>query len=194
MVIENLIIVIIALVVLFIFRIEISIFVIRWINKVFPSLNIEEPAVSSMDGQVDIWLFLVSAIVVAVMIIILRVVECMVSKKYRKEQARVREEIFENRRMFFEEVSIADKDAMEILLKQVKIVVLDEPVVENHYHHRNSTSDKNRWGVYVGRFFLKCDFTVATYRCVKLLRANGIYIKPDFACIYEKEEGIADKI
>lgn len=73
------------------------------------------------------------------------------------------------------------------LLEQVEeITLLPETVEENHYHHARSTYDKSKWGVYIGRYFLKCNCTVKTFRCVKLLRLNGIPVAYDDKCIYEK--------
>ena len=105
--------------------------------------------------------------------------DAILSIKYRKEAKAYQER---------KEAFLAEINMPELLKEVSDIVILEESVKENYYHHPRSTENALEWGVYVGKFFLRCHCTVATFRCVKMLRNNGIPIKHDSTCIYEKEE------
>lgn len=170
-----------------IFRDEISFYYSRILSRFFPELKVEEPpAISNFEKGVLI-VFVAAMVLFIIGYIVNIILGYKASERYEEELVKTKKELAEKREALLKELSL-DKTDAETLLKQVqRIEVLAEPVAENFYHHKNSTSDRNKWGVYVGRYFLKCNCTVETYRCVKLLRANGIWVKCDTTCIYEKD-------
>ncbi|MBR4085901.1 MAG: hypothetical protein IKK33_16630 [Lachnospiraceae bacterium] len=189
--IENLLIMLILVVLVIVFRDEISFYYLRILSRFFPELQVEEPATFSAFEKGVLIVLIVAVILLIIGSVLNIILGRKASKRYKEELARFQREQEEKRVVLLKELSL-DKTDAETLLKQVqKIEILSEPVAENFYHHRNSTDDRDKWGVYIGRYFLKCNCTVETYRCVKLLRARGIGVKYDTTCIYEKDvEGV----
>ncbi len=184
---ETFIIWMVMVVILLVFKDEIMLCIGRFLIRFFPELepeldNVVSPSLSLFEKGV-----LIFFIVLFVLFAIGCIINAIRENREDKRAAVYREEQEEVRQMFLSEFAL-DKDIFEKSLKEiVSIKLLSEPVKENFYHYRNTTDSRSQWGVYIGRYFLRCNFTLQTIRLAKLLRANGIEVKRDLNCSFDKE-------
>ncbi len=135
----------------------------------------------------------IAAIVLFIFFVLLAIVNYIkdnkASKRQDEERAKLKREEEERRLLFFKDFPLNEDDLGKLFKEVQEIIVLDESVKENYYIHANSKKKRAEWGVYVGKFFLRCSCTVSLYRCVKILRENGVAINSDPSCVSETENG-----
>ena len=176
---EQIIIIVIIAALTLIFRNEIEYYFTRILSQFAPELNGGVPAVLTTVEKIIFVLSIVIAVIVLICLIAYVIRTYWESKIYNE----LRKKDEELKKLF-----TADYNVSEVLEQVERIELLPETVEENYYHHAKSTDDKTKWGVYVGHYFLKCNCTVATFRCVELLRVNGVPVMYDARCIYEKAD------
>ena len=111
------------------------------------------------------------------------------SKKYDKFLNKESEEFEERKKLFLNKIHIPQ--ALEYI---EDVIVLEFPVQENYYDHRKTVDSFANWGVYVDKFFLKCENSYALCRCVNTLRDHGIEIKYDSSFEFAKGTEAFDRV
>ena len=180
MIMEEIIIFVILLTLISIFREELAGFFINIMYKIAPDAA-SELTVSGVAHRIEIFMYIIFAIMV------LLILACFILLWIGDIRAKMREDVewkeYEQRKAaFLSEFPISKK----IFASVEDVIVLEHPVEENYYLHTGVCKDNSKWGVYVGKFFLRCDCTARTYKVVESLRQAGVPIKSDTSCIYEE--------